>query len=118
MELSLNSVVGLTTPRTMKLKGLIKGVEVVILINSEASHNFISMELLKKLGLGLDTTGSYGVVIGTGLTVKGEGVCRGVALTVQDVEIVEDFLPLEPGNANVILGMQWLETLGAVTINW
>lgn len=76
VELSLNSVVGLTAPRTMKLKGRIKGTEVVILIDSGASHNFISTELVQSLDLGLDTTGGYGVVMGTGLTVKGEGVPR------------------------------------------
>lgn len=81
VELSLNSVVGLTAPRTMKLKELIKGVEVVILIDSGVSHNFSSMEFVKKLGLGLYAIGGCGVVMGTGLTVKGEGVCRRVALT-------------------------------------
>lgn len=109
---------GLTTPQTMKLKGRVTGEAVVILIYSGASHNFISMDLVKRLGLGLNTTGGYGVVKGTGLTVKGEGVCRSVAVTVQDVEIVEDFLPLELGNVDVILGMQWLETLSTVAVNW
>jgi len=39
-------------------------------------------------------------------------------VTLQDVEVVEDFLPLELGSSDLILGIQWLETLGVVSVNW
>ena len=38
---SLHSVVGLTSPRPMKIGGLVKGEEVIVLIACNASHNFI-----------------------------------------------------------------------------
>ena len=60
VELSLNSVVGLTTPGTMKLKGVIHGTEVTILINCGATHNFIGLNLVKDLQLPLEITTSYG----------------------------------------------------------
>lgn len=44
MELSMCSVVSLLGNDTMKVTGKIKGEEVVILIDSRASHNFISSE--------------------------------------------------------------------------
>lgn len=81
-------------------------------------HNFISVELVGKLELLEDQTCDYGVVLGTGLSVKGEGVCRGVIVTLQEIEVVEDFLPLELGNSDMILGIKWLETLGVMTVNW
>ncbi|KAL2469553.1 Ty3-gypsy retrotransposon protein [Abeliophyllum distichum] len=65
VELSLNSVVGLTPPRTMKVKGKIAAQEVVILIDCGASHNFISTELVQKLGLPRTATNGYGVIMGT-----------------------------------------------------
>ena len=47
------------------------------------------------------------MLLGSGQTIKGEG-CKGVIPTMQNIEIVEDFLPLDLGNADVILGMKWL----------
>ena len=47
----------------------------------------------------------------TGLAVKGDGICRRVPLTLQNIKKVEDFLPLDLGSVDVILGMQWPESL-------
>lgn len=38
-------------------------------------------------------------------------------VALQGVEVVEDFLPLDLGSSDLILGIQWLETLGVVTVN-
>ena len=45
--------------------------------------------------------------LGTGLMVKGEGVCKGVELKLPRLMVIKDFLPLELGSSNVILGLQW-----------
>ena len=62
MDLSVCSARGLTQPQTMKLKGELQGQEVLILIDSEASHNFVS----SKLGLKLESTKPYYVRLGDG----------------------------------------------------
>ena len=49
IKLSLNSVVGLSEPHTMKLKGEIQGKEVVVLIDCGATHNFISKPVVESL---------------------------------------------------------------------
>ncbi|KAH9650018.1 hypothetical protein KPL70_026202 [Citrus sinensis] len=118
VEVSLNSVVGLTTPKTMKLKGIIGEQEVVVLIDSGATHNFISLDLVSKMQIPIVKTGAYGVTMGTGAAVKGEGLCRGVTIHLHGIDIVEEFLPLGLGSSDVILGVQWLETLGMTHTNW
>lgn len=52
------------------------------------------------------------MVMGTGLAFKGAWVCRGIELNMQNYNMVINLLPLKMGNADVILGVQWLETLG------
>ena len=49
VELPINSVVGLTNPRTMKIHGRIQGKEIVVLIDCGATHNFISEKLVNEL---------------------------------------------------------------------
>ncbi|PKU72788.1 hypothetical protein MA16_Dca025904 [Dendrobium catenatum] len=48
----------------------------------------------------------------------GRGVCRGVVLKIQGIHVKEDFIPLELGSTDVILGIKWLQTLRETKINW
>ena len=117
-ELSLNFVVGISTPKTMKLRGRVDYQEVVVLIDSGASHNFISTDLVEKLGIPSVGTHSFKVLMGTGLSVKGVGLCQGVKLQLLNIEVEDDVLPLKLGSADVIVGMEWFETLGGMRVNW
>lgn len=65
VELSLNSVVRLVTPGTMKLKGKVGKQSVKILIDCGAIHNFIAIGLVHKLGLPVIATTNYGVILGS-----------------------------------------------------
>ncbi|KAL0533232.1 hypothetical protein IC582_030448 [Cucumis melo] len=118
VELSINSVVGLNDPGTMKVRGKLLGEEVVILIDCGATHNFVSEKLVKKLSLPIKETSHYGVILGSGAAVQGKGVCEKLEVQLKGWKIVEDFLPLELGGVDVILGMQWLYSLGVTTVDW
>lgn len=116
-HLSLNSIAGISSPHTIKLMGKIGSTDVVVLIDSGATHNFIEETMLGKLGLTESETGKYGVITGTGITVKGRGLCTDVSLEMQGCRVTTSFLPLSLGTADVILGCQWLETLGDTECN-
>lgn len=116
-ELSLNSLVGISSPHTIKLKGSIQGHELVVLIDSGATHNFLSGRWAAAHGITTTNTGGYFILIGGGITVQGKGVCQSVTLTMQGYSMTSHFIPLELGSADVILGIQWLETLGDTQSN-
>lgn len=75
VEVSLNSMAGWTSPKTMKLRGTLGEQQVIILIDLGATHNFISTELVNRQHLPLTETKAYGVTMGTGKTVQGSRVC-------------------------------------------
>ena len=52
------------------------------------------------------------------MEVFGDGICTEVLLSLQGIEICDRFFALELGSLDVILGIQWLEKLGTVAINW
>lgn len=117
-ELSANSVVGMSSPRTLKLRGRIGDETVVVLIDSGATHNFISLSLMKKMKLQSKDTGRYGVLVAGGVKVAGRGIVEGVTLQLEGCTVEMSYLPLELGIADVILGVQWLNTLGETRFNW
>jgi hypothetical protein len=51
LKISLNAITGTPNPRTMRLVGVLKNQQVVILINSSSTHNFVDAHLAKLLGL-------------------------------------------------------------------
>ncbi|XP_062108212.1 uncharacterized protein LOC133819070 [Humulus lupulus] len=116
--LSLNSLVGISSAHTMKLAGHIGQQPVMVLIDSGATHNFISMDVVSATGIPITATTCYGVLLGTGGKVRTEGICAQVELDLGALRVVTDFLPLELGGADVILGIKWLETLGNMQVNW
>ena len=107
--MSLNSLVGLSSPKTIKIKGEIRGREVVVLIDGGATHNFIAEEVVKELKILVETLDAYGVVLGTGRVVRAACVCKDVNLTIANLSFTHDFLPLPLGSADVILGITWLK---------
>lgn len=81
VSVSASSVMGLTTPHTIKLSGHIGGQDVVVLIGSRATHNFISLSLIPTLGLTIKDGCETGVMLGNGQFDKSFGICRRVMLT-------------------------------------
>ncbi|XP_038904464.1 uncharacterized protein LOC120090832 [Benincasa hispida] len=117
-ELSLNSLARIDSPRTIKVRGAIGDKDVVVLIDSGASHNFIDKELVSSLKLPQMPTTSYGIMLGIGTSVRTTGVCKGVILNLSNLTIINDLFPLPLGNIDVVLGVQWLMTLGRVECDW
>ncbi|XP_024030288.1 uncharacterized protein LOC112094195 [Morus notabilis] len=116
--LSLNSVNGCLSAKTMKVKGTVQGREVVILVDSGASHSFISSSLVKEMDLPRDLTVRHQIQVGNGMIFRQEGVCRAVQVMIQGRKVVENFFSFDLGNMDLVLGVTWLRTLGEVRADW
>lgn len=62
----------------MKIHGKVGEKMVVVLIDCGATHNFISEKLSGELKRPRSETSNYGIIMGNGSTLKGNGVCKGV----------------------------------------
>ena len=109
---------GLTQPNTMKLQGEVKGSIALVLIDSGASHNFISAKLVSKLGLPIESTPLYNVRLGDDHKKGASGCCQGVKVKLGNYRFEETFFLFELGGVDMILGVAWLATLGEVKVNW
>lgn len=59
IKLSLTIISGISLGKTMKLKGVIQGQEVIELVDRDASHNFISNTQVEKLKLKVEPTKGF-----------------------------------------------------------
>jgi hypothetical protein len=104
--------------QTMKIEGRLEHVGVEVLIDSGASHNFISPALVTALGMTLTPSNIKRIKLGDGHKVLTEGVCKRVSLTLGTKCFEIDALVLELGGLDVVLGVSWLSTLGKVVMDW
>lgn len=118
MELSLQSFLGQSSPTTTKINGRNAKIGVVVLIDSGATHNFISPDVVKRAHLQPVSQHNFTVLVGIWLQVQGSQVCNKVPLQLQGMQITTDFIVLEPGSADIVLGVQWLRTLGKCEVDW
>ena len=98
----------------MRVKGSLGRYNVTVLLDSGSTHNFLKDEVATRLGLIPDTGGMLDVKVASGERLSSLGKCVGVELILQGVPIKVDFylLPLE--GYEVVLGAQWLQTLGPI----
>lgn len=88
------------------------------MIDSCASHNFVSPEVVSRLQLKVTMDDKQEVLLGNGVTIRALGVCKAVSIQLQSAAFVSDFIVLELGAVDIILGVLWLETLGRCEVDW
>lgn len=93
------------SPTTTKIRGRIGKTNVVVLIDSGATHNFISPAVVEKTRLQTTSASRFTVLVGTWISVNGNSICKEVELQLHSIQIIQDFIVLEPGSADLILGV-------------
>ncbi|TYJ97218.1 putative RNA polymerase II transcription factor B subunit 1-1 isoform X2 [Cucumis melo var. makuwa] len=108
-EVELKIITSISSKGTMKLNGVLMNEEVVVLIDSGATHNFIHKKIVEDRRLSMEVT-PFGVTIGDETRCKGQGICKRVKLKLNELYIVAGFLVVELDNVDLVLGMQWLNS--------
>ena len=113
-EITLYALLGSPSPSTMRVWGRINNQEMVILIDSGSTHNFLDVALWKSLQLPLSTQDCFEVKVANGAVLQTEGVCHVVQLKIQGTLFSVDLNVLPLGGCDVVLGTQWLYSLGQI----
>ncbi|XP_057766739.1 uncharacterized protein LOC130987132 [Salvia miltiorrhiza] len=118
LQLSKLSSNGFDGPRTLKLFSAVDGLKLLTMIDSGASHCFISETVAASLQLPVEPTSTQTVVLGDGSRVHITGVCKAVPLKLDSHLFLITCFVFPLSSVDVILGVSWLATLGDVTANW
>lgn len=116
-EVTACAVYGIPTPKsikTMKINGLVFNCPAIFLVDSGSSHHFIDISLVKQLKGHLDTTHLFTVKTANGGSLTNTECLTQVSIRIQNYADVLDFYALPLGGCDIVLGVQWLRTLGLV----
>ena len=70
--------------------------------------------LIKKIGVQLQSVSSFPVTVANGETLKAQHMCKGLNWEMQGSQHSTDFFVLPLRGCDVVLGLQWLVTLGPI----
>lgn len=105
-------------PSTLRVEGKINGVSLVMLIDTGASHNFVSPQVVAALEIAVEQGKTMGVRLGDGHKVATGGKCKGVEVQLGEFKTSVESYVLELGDLDMILGVAWLRKFGKVTFDW
>ncbi|KAL0396590.1 UNVERIFIED_CONTAM: Transposon Ty3-G Gag-Pol polyprotein [Sesamum calycinum] len=100
------------SPRTLCLRGLIHGYVILVLIDSDSSHNIIQPRVVAFLSLAESPLPSFPVLVGNGATLHCSGVCHDFPLVLQTHKFSVSLYVIPIFGADIVLGVQWLSSLG------
>ncbi|RVW69141.1 Retrovirus-related Pol polyprotein from transposon 17.6 [Vitis vinifera] len=98
----------------MRFLGHICGRAVVILVDTGSTHNFMDPSVIQRAHLPSNPTEGLSVKVANGQAVRSEGSCAAVPLHMQGNLYTIDFYILTLGGCDIVLGVQWLQTLGPI----
>ena len=114
LGISLSTLTGVTTSRTMKLRVTMGGRELMALVDSGSTHTFIHDTVARRLGLDITHRPGLTVKVANGEQVISLGVCRATTVLIEGEPFTLDCYALPLEGFDVILGVQWLKLLGPI----
>ena len=114
-EITLCALLGSTSPSTMRVITLINRQKAVVLIDTSSTHNLMGNGLAASLKLQVDHTSCLGVKVANGQIIRTLGECKSIKFKMQELQLEMNFNLLELGGYGIVLGTQWLSTLGVIS---
>lgn len=114
LQISLNALTGSISYRTMRVKGNVKKKLINILIDSGSTHNFLSPEVIKRVNISTEITDSLPVSVADGTKLISTATYRNFSWEMQGTIFQANMRVLQLKGRDMVLGIQWLATLGSV----
>ena len=103
---------GVYHPRTLRVSGTCKGKPMMILIDGGSTHNFIKSTFAAGLNLKVIEIPTFQVVVGSESSPECNIKYTEVPIQIQGHKFLAEFFELEMNGTDMVLGVQWLATLG------
>ena len=102
----------------MKLVGYVGSQPIHMLVDSGSTHNFLDIATMKKLRCEVLKIPPIVVVVANGAKLTCQAMCKEFGFTLGNAKYVTDAYIVFLGSCDMILGVQWLSTLGSILWNF
>jgi hypothetical protein len=117
-KVTIASISGVPKFNPFKMRGVLQGQKISVLIDGGASHNFIDSTLLKRRHIPTIEFEGFCVEVAGGRTMPCDNYIPGMKLTLGRHDLAQYFYVMDLRDTNIILGFLWLSILGPVTTNY
>lgn len=116
--ISLQALYGMNSFQTMKVTGKVSSQLIHMLVDSGSTHNFLDSTTTKKLKCELLRIPPLVIGVADGAQLKCQTVCKGFTWSLMGTEYTTDGYIIPLGSCDMVLGVQWLSTLGSILWNF
>ena len=96
---------GITTPKTLKIEWHIKKKNVIMLIDSDSTNNFIHCKIANELNCFIYPTLECQVMVANGGTINFSRKCHNIKLSMGKYLLNSPMIPIPMGGVNFVLGV-------------
>ena len=104
LVISLNALTGFSMPQTLKLIGYIKHRNVIILVESGSTHNFIHCRIAQETHCYIHVVNNFQIMIFHGGSIKCGGHCENVCLQNGHYYLKYHMFSIDMDGCDIMLG--------------
>ena len=116
-QVSLAAMTGLRRLDMFKTFGMMRKNKVLVMVDPGSTLNIMDKGVAKRLGFHVDNSERFPISVPGHNQITCEGVVRKVELQMGDYTLRGPFYVTSIGGVDVVLGVQWLITLGTYSTN-
>jgi hypothetical protein len=112
--ISIHALMGITphSGKMMQLHVDINDTRLLALLDFGSTHNFVDLATANRAGIKLGGRSGLKVAVANGDRVHSSGCCRNMSIVIGNESFIVDCYGLALGSYKMVLGVQWLESLG------
>jgi hypothetical protein len=109
---------GFSAPKTLKIIVYIKHMNFTILVDSGSTHKFIHRCISQETNCCIHVVNNFQIMISNGGSMKCGRGCENVCLQIGHYHLKYHIFSIEMGSCDIVLGVEWLHTLGPILMNF
>ncbi|XP_068662897.1 uncharacterized protein [Aristolochia californica] len=113
-EISLHAMTGVRSSSTMQVKAQLHHLQLLALVDSGSTHNFISQPAAEQLRLVVQQQTDLSVSVANGAKITSVGKSPATHFDIEGHTFIADFLVIPLSRFNLVLGIKWLQLFGPI----